>query len=124
MYYFWSLLVVGDLFLIIDDNLVFGVEKHLDETVTLCKSMSDITSNSPDGCYCVYDNDVLNVYRKVTNVGYLWSSHDLIHIGIAGTVKSKTNLSIDKNQWLFVDELSNILTKDTGVSQLKPSELK
>lgn len=125
MYYFWSLEVVGDLFLIIDDNLVAGVSKHLEleNDVTLCENTSDITSLSPDGYYCVKNNDILNVYRKVTNVGYFWSNHDLVHIGIAGSVKSKNNLSIDKNQWLFVGELNTILSRETSVSHLKPSSI-
>jgi len=124
MYYFWSLQVIGDLFLIMDDNLVSGVSKHLETIVTLCDNVSDITSNSEDGYYCLFDNELLNIYKKTTNVGYIWNSHDLVHIGIAGSVKSKNKPTINNKQWLFVEELNNILLKDTTVSQLKPSQMK
>ena len=122
MYFYWDVLNVGDLYLIIDDNLVNGVSKHLDYPVNHINSLSEITKASSDGYYCVYDDSRLNVYKKEQSLGYIYNTYTLTHVGIAGSAKSK-NIDLDKNQWLFVSELQDILNKDTTY-QLKPSDVK
>jgi len=136
------------------DNINFGKLEILDASLSLdsldiikttCKYFKDnisyvrdisntdelkYTNIYLDGNFMIKQmDDTYKIYSKTISIGYLYSGVNISLIGIVGikkiTVKEEMSL-IDNNQWIFVEQLTEILDKREKKHEniFLPSELK